>query len=161
MRVAALYRRARHLPVVLLFGAASACAEGPTTPAALAGRYPLQRVAGSPLPAPIYDAVVPDTSGNFHLRLDATTGWLELTADGHYDHGVDLAVTIDGTPQPTTRWRDHGRYTVQGDTLAFDSDYIQDVSFRGVAGAGRVQVDQNLAEPIAGAGAAVRFTFGE
>jgi hypothetical protein len=161
MRIATRYRRARCLLGFLLLAGAGACSDGPTTPAELAGRYPLRSVAGAPLPAPIFDAVVPDPGGSFRLRLDATSGWLELTADGHYDHGVDVAVTIDGTPQPVTRWRDHGRYTVQGDTLAFASEYIQNVSFRGLAGADRVHVDQNLAERLAGTGTPARFTFGD
>ncbi|HEU4697907.1 MAG TPA: hypothetical protein VFS40_01895 [Gemmatimonadales bacterium] len=142
------------LALATLLGAA-ACGDGSTGPGSLAGRYALAQVEGAALPAPIFDGTVPDPNGDFHLRVTATTGWLELTADGRYDHGVDLAVTIDDQPQPPVRWRDHGVYTVAGDSLAFDSEYIENVAFRGSIEAGRVHVVQDLSNE----GPTARYTF--
>jgi hypothetical protein len=155
MRLAAPRRRTLALPALFALLAASACTDAPTTPATLAGRYPLGHVAGAPLPAPIYDGVVQDPGGDFHLRVEATSGWLELGADGRYDHGVDLAVTIDGAAQPATRWRDHGVFSIRGDSLAFDSEYVENVAFAGQVDGGRIHVDQDLA----GEGRPARFTF--
>lgn len=153
------------LPLLAL----AACSDTPTAPAEATGRYALEQVDGAPLPAAIFDGVVADTSGDFHLKVVATTGWLELTAGGRYDHGVDLAVTIDGQPQPMVRWRDHGVYVQHADTvplgprksvqrsntLSFDSEYLQNVSFDGAIEQGRLHIVQDLA----GEGRVARFSF--
>lgn len=135
------------------------CGDGGTAPSGLAGRYQLTTVAEAALPTPIFDQQVADSSGGFHLRIDAVGGWLELTSDGHYEHAVDFTSSIDGQPQPAPRWRDRGQYSLRGDTLDFSSEYIENVSFRGLVAPGRIHVEQNLAEPLAGTGQSLRYTY--
>jgi hypothetical protein len=144
------------LTAVVFLGAGACGGDAPTQSEDLLGRRTLEQVDGVGVPAPVFDDVVQDDSGSFHLRVVATSGWLELGANGRYDHGIELAATIDGQPAPTTHWRDHGMYTVRGDTVDFESAYLENVSFHARVADRRLHVDQDLV----GEGRAAQFTFG-
>jgi hypothetical protein len=142
---------------VFLLGAA-ACGDEPFTPSTLAGQYTLAQAGGQPLPGAVFDGIIHDSSGtipDFHLRIVASSGSLTLTADGRYQHAVDLVATIDGAPHSMPRWRDHGQFTLQGDSVHFDSEFLQGVQFAGAAKAGRLEVEQDLP----GEGRLARYAF--
>jgi hypothetical protein len=137
---------------------AASCGDGPLTPSSVAGTYALAQAAAQPLPGVVFDGVIHDPSGaspDFHLIITATSGSLTLSSDGRYQHAVDLAPAIDGAPQPISRWRDHGQFSILGDSLHFTSEFIQNVRFDGSAAGGQVHVAQDLS----GEGRSARYSF--
>ena len=145
-------RRVGTRRLVWLLVVAAACGDDPVSPAGPAGQYTLTHAAGQPVPAVVFEGTVPGgTEPDFHLRVVASSGSLVLTDDGRYDHEVDLSAFVDGAPQPATHWSDHGLYTVDGDSLHFDSDFIEKVRFSGSFAGGQVEVEQDLpgeGEPV-------------
>jgi hypothetical protein len=66
-----------------------------------------------------------------------------------------LTPTIDGVPQTVSLWRDHGQFTLQGDSVHFVSEFLQNVQFAGAANAGRLEIEQDLP----GEGRLARYAF--
>ncbi|HXE58417.1 MAG TPA: hypothetical protein VNK43_10495 [Gemmatimonadales bacterium] len=111
----------------------SAPSEGP------AGIYRLESAAGGPLPATVFDGTVESSEGDFHLRVVALEGSLELRQDGHYEHRIRHAVFVDGAPAPEARWTDRGGYRVDADSVRFTSEYIEGVAFAGGLAEDRIE----------------------
>jgi hypothetical protein len=109
----------------------------------LVGTYLLYTAAAQPAPALIHTAV--DTS---HAPIDIYVigDTLEILDGGHYIQHARLEARTGSQLLSTSRWSDHGLFTVNGNTLTFESDYLQNVSFSGALTAdGMVAVSQNLA----------------
>ena len=128
--------------------ALSACSDVPVEaePQTAPGRYTLSGAAGQPVPAVVFDDTIRDDSGDFHLRIVATSGTLVLTETGGYEQRLEQTPYIDGQPQPRLRRTDRGAYTVSGDSLHFESSFIQNVRFTAVYRNGEVRVEQDAAE---------------
>jgi hypothetical protein len=140
----------------------AACSDGPVAPSGPAGQYALALAGGHSLPGTVFDGMITDPTGvapSFHLQFVATSGSLTLTADGHYQHALDFSATIDGAPQPATLWRDHGQYTLRGDSVAFVSDFHENVQFAGSLAAGRLDVEDSVVVRLVGEGPPTRFAF--
>jgi hypothetical protein len=155
-------RRVLSGALTVLLGGTVACSDGPVTPSSPAGQYALAQAAGQPLPGTVFDGIIDDPTGvspSFHLQFVATSGSITLTNDGLYQHAIDLTATIDGAVQPTTLWRDHGQYTLRGDSVQFVSDFHQNVQFAGSAGTGRLDIEDSLVVRLLGQGPPTQFSF--
>jgi hypothetical protein len=108
------------------------------TPPGLTGSYVLQA------PVTVFEGVVQSPEGDFHLRVLATGGSLLLARDSSYEHEVRFESYIDGQLSARPRWVDRGQWRARGDTVDFDSDYIEGLVFRGVTNEGAVTVEQDL-----------------
>jgi hypothetical protein len=109
----------------------------------LVGSYVLKAAAGQPAPALIHTAV--DTS---HAPIDiyVVGDTLEILDGGHYIQHARLEARTGSQLLSTSRWSDHGLFTVNGNALTFESDFLQNVSFSGALTAdGMIAVSQNLA----------------
>jgi hypothetical protein len=119
-----------------------------------AGSYLMASANGHPAPAVIHTTTDPTSGRPMDIIVVADTMVLGL-GDSYQQHAW-IEARIDGTVVSTSRWFDHGFFTVQGSTLHFTSDFIQNVAFDGVAGGfGGLTVTQNLA----GEGTAVPYLF--
>jgi hypothetical protein len=134
----------------MLLALATACSDGPVQPGPEAAtvQYILGGAGQQELPAVVFDDTIRDESGDFHLRIVATQGVLRLTRAGRYEQRVDHTPYIDGQPQPRLRLSDHGVYTQRGDTLAFDSEFIENLRYAGVLRNGELEVEQPVEEGI-------------
>lgn len=113
---------------------------GPVDPGpGLAGQYAL--VA----PFTAYEGIQHDSAwGNYQLKVVATSGAFEITGDSTYLHTLKLDTYMDGQLVYQGRWGDHGRWQLSGDTLRFDSEYFENVAFRGSGGGQQLVVLQDL-----------------
>lgn len=124
---------------------------GPVDPGpGLAGQYAL--VA----PFTAYEGIQHDSAwGNYQLKVVATSGSLEIGRDSSYLHELRLETYMDGQLVYQSRWGDHGRWRLAGDTLQFDSEYFENLVFRG-SGGGRELV---VLQDIVGEGVIAAFPF--
>lgn len=129
---------------------AAACSDGPVQPGTDPGavQYTLGAAGQQELPAVVFDDTVRDASGDFHLRIVATQGVLRLTQAGRYEQRVDHTPYVDGHPAPRLRLSDRGVYTQRGDTLAFQSEFIENLRYAGVLRNGELLVEQPVEEGI-------------
>jgi len=136
--------------MLLLTGCSDATGGSPgTTPPDLTGSYVLQA------PVTVFEGVVPSPDGDFQLRVLATGGSLLLSEDSSYEHEVRLESYIDGHLSARPRWVDRGQWRASGDTLHFDSAYIEGVAFRGAGGPQGVTLEQDLV----GEGTTAKYPF--
>ena len=125
--------------MLLLAGCSDATSSSPgTTPPPLTGSYVLQA------PVTVFEGMVEDPEGDFHLRVLATGGSLVLAQDSTYEHEVRFESYVDGSLSGRPRWADRGQWRARGDTLHFDSDYIGGLAYRGVSRDRSVTVLQDL-----------------
>ncbi|HET7550640.1 MAG TPA: hypothetical protein VFK04_05075 [Gemmatimonadaceae bacterium] len=118
------------------------------------GRYAVQSVSGSALPALINQSV--DTSTHEVIDTYLTSDTLEVTGEGRYVQRARLEARIGGRLVDRRQWADHGRLSRDAESLAFTSDYFQNVSFSGVVqDSSAVLVQQDLA----GEGHVVEYVF--
>ena len=118
-------------------------AAGPADPPpAASGSYVLQA------PLTIYDEIVPDSAGDYRLLVVATGGSLVLS-DSSYQQEVQYEAFVDGTLAARPRWVDRGLWRVQGDTVHFDSGYLEGVTFHAVRQQWGLRVHQTLMEETA------------
>jgi hypothetical protein len=133
---------------VLLAGFSFATACSGTTdvlppPLPLVGRYVLHTAAGQPAPALIHTAVDPSYPPIDVYVLGDT---LEILEGGRYIQRGRLAARTGSQLLSTSRWSDHGVFTVDGNALHFDSEYLQNITFDGtVSPGGSLSIVQNLA----------------
>jgi hypothetical protein len=109
----------------------------------LEGTYLLESAAGQAVPALIHTAV--DVS---HPPIDiyVVNDTLQILAGGRYIQRGRLTAYMESNVVSTLRWSDHGMVTVDGNTLRFESEYLQNVSFGGTLAAnGLIEISQNLA----------------
>jgi hypothetical protein len=137
-------RLAARAVLVAAFALAAGC-RGTTDvlPPPLEGSFVLHTAAGQPAPALIHTAV--DTS---HAPIDiyVVGDTLEILDGGHYIQHARLEARTGSQLLSTSRWSDHGLFTVNGNTLTFESDFLQNVSFSGgLTADGMIAVSQNLA----------------
>lgn len=128
---------------VLVAALLSGCGEGTgTSPGGptpgVPGTYLLQA------PLPVFDDLVPDPEGDFHLRVVATGGSLVLMTDSRYQHEVHLEAYVDGQLSGRQGWVDRGDWRAAGDTLHFESGFIGNLVFRGVREDHAVKLVQDL-----------------
>ena len=140
---------------------ATACGDGATTPSTPAGQYALEQAGGQPLPGTVFDELISPggTTPDFQLRIIVSSGSLTLADDGTYRHEMHFTSTIDGVAQPSGVWGDHGRYTLAGDSVHFDSEFIQNLAFAGAFAGGRLEIEHDLAVRLAGQGDPARYAF--
>lgn len=123
---------------------------GPTPVPGAAGSYRLEA------PFVAYDGTQSDSAwGSYRLKVIATEGTLALRADGAYDHRLRLEAYVDGQLAHRGPWADRGFWRQQGDTLAFDSGYIENLAFRGV----RNETGVALLQDVVGEGVIAAFPF--
>ena len=134
----------------LLLASALACsgdgssAEGPLDPHALAARYVIDSAFGQAVPARI-DVFTDSASGQpIETFVDSDTISVD-SATGRYVQRAHLRTTLQGVVLARQVWADHGVFTRAGDSLHFDSNYIENVAFHGALGAdGRLRIAQEL-----------------
>jgi hypothetical protein len=145
----------------VLFLLAAACGESTVAPSGPAGTYTLRQAGGQPLPGTVFDEIISSggTSPDFQLRILVSAGSLTLADDGTYRHELDFTSTIDGVAQPSGVWGDHGRYTLAGDSVHFESEFIQNLAFGGALAGGRLEIEHDLAVRLAGQGDPARYEF--
>jgi len=157
----------RRLIVGLIVPLAAACSDStapgtnvpdaPTpTPdkASAVGRYVLSGAAGLALPA-LVNRSADTTTGNV-IDTYVVSDTLEVTANGRYEQRARLEARVGDRIVARSNWVDRGRVSSSTSTLAFASDYIQNVAFTGrleTAGGMRVQQD------LAGEGNVVEYAF--
>jgi len=145
--------RLRHLFVGLIAPlAAAACSDStapgtrvptPDTPSVV-GRYALSGAAGFALPALVNTSVAPETGDVIDVYVLSDT--LEVTADGRYEQRARLEARIGQQVVARSNWVDHGSLTSNSSTLAFASEYIQNVAFTGrLESTGGIRLQQDLA----------------
>ena len=162
-------RRFRAIPGLLSLLVAMAvigvgCSDDPVAPPPgggpepAIGRYLLEGVDAQPLPATIIDETVPSESGDFQLRIDIVSGYFDVLPDDRYQKSLTITVYIDGHPAPET-WFDAGGFALVGNTLRFDSDHIQNLTFEGTVVNGELDVSQDLLRHFHNVGRVTRFRF--
>jgi hypothetical protein len=115
----------------------------PGTPSAV-GRYALSGAAGLALPALVNRSR--DTTTGDVIDTYVVSDTLEVTADGRYAQRARLEARIGGQVVGRSNWIDHGRLSSGTSTLAFASDYIENVAFTGrLESTGGMRVQQDLA----------------
>lgn len=118
--------------------------DAPTAASTHIGVYLLESAAGQPAPAVIHSLVDEATGKPIDVVVLGDT--LELKSDGTYVQRAQLEVRLGGQLAGRSRWTDHGFYSLEGSTVYFDSDFVQNVAFDGALGDGRtLTVTQNLA----------------
>lgn len=65
------------------------------------------------------------------LELTARSGELQLNTDGSYQQAVRYFARIHGTVGFGGTWTDHGLWTRQGDSLFFDSEFVEAQNYAG------------------------------
>ena len=126
-----------------VFAFSAGCSGTTDAPPSLAGTYLLHTAAGQPAPALIHTAVDPS-----HAPIDVyvIADTLQILDGGRYIQHGRVEARVASQLVSTSRWSDHGIVTVTGNTLHFDSDYLENLTFDGTVGAGRMlSVMQNLA----------------
>ena len=119
-----------------------------------AGSYLMASANGQPVPAVIHTTTDPTTGHPMDILVVADT--MVLGLGDSYEQHAWLETRVDGNVVSTSRWTDHGFFSVQGSALHFTSNVLQNVDFSGVArGFGGLTVTQNLA----GEGTAVLYLF--
>jgi hypothetical protein len=109
-----------------------------------AGSYLMASANGQPAPAVIHTTTDPARGHPMTVIVVADT--LVLGLGNSYQQHAWLEARVDGQVVSTSRWTDHGFFSVQGLALHFTSDFLQNVDFTGVAGGfGGLTVTQNLA----------------
>lgn len=101
---------------------------GPETSPGILGTYVLQTANGAQPPVLLYSyqgGENPADSGSVYVRGDTLT----VGADGTYRQSSWFVGRQGATVIGTAHWGDHGVWTRQGNTLHFDSGYIEDVAF--------------------------------
>jgi hypothetical protein len=93
--------------------------------------------------------------GTYQLKVIATEGTLMLRADSSYEHRLRLEAYIDGQLAHRGPWSDRGLWRQQGDSLVFDSGFIQNLAFRGV----REEAGLVLHQDVVGEGVIAAFPF--
>ena len=149
-----ILRSCRVLTPLVLLLALSACSDGITGHSEFPeGTYLLHTAAGQPAPAVIHSDIDVTTGKPLEIRVLGDT--LELF-HGFYLQHARLEAYVEGQLVSRSRWADRGLYTVTGNALHFESDYLQNVVFDGMIGAaGSISVTQNLA----GEGTADEYVF--
>ncbi|MFL5605673.1 MAG: hypothetical protein ACJ8AD_04435 [Gemmatimonadaceae bacterium] len=111
-------------------------------PPPLEGSYVLHTAAGQPAPALIHTAVDPS-----HPPIDVYVlgDTLEILDGGRYIQRGRLEARTGSQLVSTSRWSDHGVFTVDGNALHFDSEYLQNITFDGTIANGMLSITQNLA----------------
>ena len=135
----------RSLVAALACVVALACSgDSPTEAPSHVGTYLLQSAAGQSAPAVIHSLMDEDTGKPIQVLVLGDT--IELKSDGTYIQRAQLQVRLGGLVAGHSRWTDRGFYSLEGSTVHFDSDYIQNVAFSGALSAGHtLTVTQNLA----------------
>lgn len=108
----------------------------------VAGVYALHTAAGAPPPSLIQHIVESETG--VQMQVYVTSDTLELEANGQYQQRAQIEVRVGSTLINRARWADHGTYVLDHGAVHFESDYLQNVTFEGSAGANRVSVTQDL-----------------
>jgi len=115
----------------------------PGTPSAV-GRYALSGAAGLALPALVNRSR--DTTTGDVIDTYVVSDTLEVTADGRYAQRARLEARIGERIVGRSNWIDHGRLSSSTSTLAFASDYLENVAFTGrLESTGGMRVQQDLA----------------
>lgn len=143
--------RARPLKLFPLLAVVAAlgvgCSDDPTGPQPgpdpALGRYALQSVDSQPLPTTIFEETVPSEEGDFELRIDIVGGYLDVLADDRYRESLTIRAYIDGHLAPAN-WFDTGDFARVGETLRFESEHIQNLSFEATHEDGELDVSQDI-----------------
>jgi hypothetical protein len=138
-----LVSRLRLATAAAVFAFTAGCSGAIDAPPSLVGTYLLHTAAGQPAPALIHTAVDPS-----HAPIDVyvVADTLQILDGGRYIQRGHLEAYSESRLVSSSRWSDHGVVTVDGNTLHFDSNYLQNIAFNGTVGAGRMlSVTQNLA----------------
>ena len=147
-----IHRSAGRLLAIVAAAALTACASDESTaprgddrqtqpPPAIAGDWVLRTVNAKPLPAQVAGGI----DDGIEWRLHVTADTLRITADGRW-------VQRARTWQPQSDGfefrgsvNDFGRWTTQGSTVVFESEWIESVRFTGhLTASGGLVLDQDL-----------------
>ena len=145
---------------VLLAASVAACEDDVTAvpPEAVphvVGSYALERVNGALLPAVVFEGNVADAAGDYHLRVVATHGAIDLYADSSYWQRVQHSVYINGALVPGMRWADYGVFQARADSVRFASDLPQGFRFTAVRNKARL----DMARDHIGRGRSAQYTY--
>ncbi len=131
---------------MLVAAAAAGCSSGDSTaPVATGDRYIVETANGSTPPAILTTwntggTAVGDT-GTVYLTADTLT----VSADGHYRESAWIEGRSGSLLLGRQRWSDHGIWTRSGDTLHFESEYIENIAFDATVPAiGQLQTTRDL-----------------
>lgn len=147
-----IYRSAGRLLAIVAAAALTACASDESTAPrgdadqgqpepAIAGVWVLQAVNEKALPAKVAGGILDGVEWNLQVTADT----LRITADGRWvqrartfqpqSDGIEIRGSIN----------DFGRWTTQGSTVVFESEWIENVRFTGhLTAGGRLVLDQDL-----------------
>lgn len=137
--------------MLLLAGCSDSTGEGnpPADPSA-AGNYTMNA------PVLAFDGrVIEPEQGDFDLRVVATEGTLELASDSTYEYHARLDTYVDEVFVGKKIWQDHGDWRPVGDSLHFDSQYIEGLTFKG----SRTGASMKLILDMVGEGTTAHFPF--
>jgi hypothetical protein len=123
----------------------------------IAGTYLLQTAAGQPAPAVIHSDIDITTGQLLEIRVVGDT--LDLFSNGHYIQRARIEAYIGGQLASRSRWADNGVYTVTGNAVHFDSDYLQNVAFDGSIGSIEPEKSITVTQNLAGEGTPDEYVF--
>jgi hypothetical protein len=136
----------RLVATLSLLASAFACSDpaAPASPPApsILGVYALRTAAGAEPPALIQHII--EAESGMRMQVYVMSDTLELDVGGHYQQRALIEVRSGSTLVGRSRWFDRGRYSSQHGVMRFESDYLQNVAFDGVLGAGSVSLVQDL-----------------
>jgi hypothetical protein len=87
--------------------------------------------------------------------LDDHGGALAFASDSTYEHRLQLEAYVDGELADRSRWTDRGLWRFAGDTLHFDSGFIENQAFLGQGNSERL----TLIQDVVGEGVVASFPF--
>lgn len=147
-----IHRSAGRLLAIVAAAALAACASDDATaprgdenrvqpPPAIAGDWVLQAVDAKPLPAQVAGGI--DDGIEWHLHV--TTDTLRILPDGRWTQRARSFQGQSDGLQFNFSMNDFGRWTTQGSTVVFESEWIENVRFTGhLTANGWLVLDQNL-----------------
>lgn len=147
-----IHRSAGRLLAIVAAAALAACASDESTAPrgdhdqaqpqpAIAGNWVLHAVNEKPLPAQVAGGI--DDGIEWSLQVTADT--LRITADGRWVQRARTYQPQSDGQEFRGSMNDFGRWTTQGSTVVFESEWIENVRFTGrLTADGRLVLDQDL-----------------
>lgn len=147
-----IHRSAGRLLAIVAAAALAACASDEGTaprrdddqvqpPPAIAGEWILQAVNAKPIPAQVAGGI----DDGVEWRLHVTTDTLRILPDGRWTQRARSHQWQSDGLTFDFPMNDFGRWTTQGSTVVFESEWIENVRFTGhLTANGRLVLDQDL-----------------
>lgn len=99
--------------------------------------------------------VIEPEQGDFDLRVVATEGTLELASDSTYEYHARLDTYVDEVLAGKQIWQDRGDWRLVGDSIHFESQYLEGLTFKGSRTAGGMELTLDMV----GEGSQAHFPF--